>query len=144
MSNEYAERFKDEEARKLKGDFLNYIIGIQDALEQAERYGAAGDARMIPIIQGFRNLQEDVAKEAKFVNEELPPEDYSQKVWHITRNYFSKVIAGESLRILDGMDSEGETSYWNSEIDNLNGTIEYFKEWFPELEVVSTDFAFKK
>ena len=144
MSNEYAEHFKDEEARKLKGDFLNYIIGIQDALEQAERYGAAGDARMIPIIQGFRNLQEDVVKEAKFVNEEIPPEDYSQKVWHITRDYFSKVIEGEILRIQDGIQAEGETSYWNSEIDNLNGTIEYFKEWFPELEVVSTDFAFKK
>ena len=144
MSNEYAEHFKDEEARKLKQDFLDYIIGVQDALEQAERYGAAGDARMLDIIAGFRNLQQDVVAEAKFTNEEIPPEDYTEKVWHIVRDYFSKVISGEILRIQNGMQPEGETSYWSSEIENLNGRIEYFKNWFPELEVVSTDSAFKK
>ena len=135
MSNEYVEHFKDEEDRKLKQDFLDYIISIENSLEQAEIYGSQGDVRMLEIVEGLQDIQQKVIHQAEFSNEPVPPEDYSVRVGHIVSAYFSKVIDTETERIRNGIKEEGLNGQWKTEIKNLIDKIDYFKEQYSELEI---------
>ncbi len=135
MSNEYVAYYEDEEKRKVKQDFLDYIISIENNLEIAEEYGSLGDIRMFDVLKNMVYINEDVASHAKFAEEEMPPEDYGTHVWHLVRDCFQKVASREIERIQNGVDADGLNRDWKSEISNLIDQISFFKKVYVELDV---------
>ena len=137
MSIDFKEKFQDEDNLNRKQDFLDYIVRIEELLEQAEEYGASGDARMLDIVESLQNIDKKVTDQADFANEQRPPIYHAAKITKILFSYFAKVIENEISRIQIGIGSEGLDERWNLEIKNLENKIYYFKQMYPTLDVDS-------
>ena len=135
MSIDYLDKFEDAVNQDVKQKFLDYILHLEDDLEQAEIYGKAGDIRMLDMLGGFKDIKSKIAEQVEFANEPVPPEDYLENAFDVAEVYFSKVMEAEILRIQDGIAQEGVTDYWNTQINNLIYNISYFKEMFVNLDV---------
>ena len=137
MSYNFKERYEDEFDREYKGDFLDFIVRIEAILEKAMEYGAAGDPRMLDIVESLQNIDKEVSDQATFANEERPPVYYAVKITGIVSAYFSNVIENEIARIQNGITAEGFNDYWNLEIKNLENKIYFFERNYPDLKVDS-------
>ena len=135
MIDSHEERVEEEVRNSLRQDFLDYVVGVENSLEEAERCGVAGDIHMIEILEGLFSVNEEIKFHAQSADEDLPPVDYGMKVWKITEKYFNPIIEKELDRIQAGIAEEGTTEYWQSEVENIAGIVGFFKETYPELDV---------
>lgn len=135
---DFVERFQENDNLHERKSFLDFVIYVENHIEQAEDYGLSLDLRMFDLISDLSNIDEVMSRKAKESNEDFPPTDYFAKIKKITTIYFFPIVQKEINRIKQGILNDGFNDYWNGQIDNLKDKILMMKEIFSDLDISDT------
>jgi hypothetical protein len=138
MSYDYLETVDDAALQKAKNDFGDFVISIENRLDQAEAFGEAGDMRMLTTLLELQDVQNDLVPLAHNANEELPSKNYHVEVTKLIRAYIVGIIQKEYETIQQLIqDSPQLHQEFVSRINQLLNVISFYHQLYPELDLNS-------
>ncbi len=126
MSIEPTERYDSEQFESSRREMFDYIVHLEDTLEQAEKLGSNGDPDMFLLLKSIENADEELVLYAKESNESVPIKKYSQSIENLKVKFLPKIVT-EMVKLL----KEGKKA--QEEMNELIDIISYYNEEYPEL-----------
>ncbi len=136
MSYDFLETADDDAMQQAKRDFGDFVVGIENRLDQAETYGKAGDIRMLTVLLELQDVQSDLETLAKNAHEEMPSKNYHMEVTKIIRTYIAGIIEKEYESLQKSISEKSESPQnITSRINQLLHITSFYQELYPELEL---------
>lgn len=130
MSFEPLERAQSDELTNAKIELADYIVYLEDKLEEAEGYGHRGDSHMFVILREIEGAQSELEYYSKKAHESMPIKNYEESAQHIALRYLPKIVDAQIIT-LKGRKSSGEDI--TGEIDELTELVSFYANEYEEL-----------
>lgn len=132
---DYMEMSDAHLAQKAKDELLDYIVRLEQTLDQAVAYGKKGDIRMLTILGELNTVDEDLTYYCKRANEMKPIRDYHHEIGKLIREYLPVILKKE----LEDIEAElalnpDETEDATARLEQLNHIIQFYGELYPEID----------
>ncbi len=130
------EEADDEALQKSRDEFADFVIGLENKLDQAEEYGRAGDMRMLGVLNELSDIKTDLEALARSAHEELPSRDYHAEVTKIIREYIAGIIEREyeaiGLFIRENPEAKQDATVRANQLLHI---ISFYGDLYPELDL---------
>ena len=133
---DYLETNDDRATQKAKKAFVDYIVGLEQTLDDAASAGKAGDIRMLETLGELQDVDTELEYYAVRANELVPMRKYHIEIGKLVREYLPVILKKEMADIESALtenpDAVGEATSRLNQIENI---ISFYRGLYPELKL---------
>jgi glutamyl-tRNA reductase len=134
--NDLLQKADDKALQKAKEEFANFVISVENTIDNAIELGKARDVHMLAVLRELNTVQDDLLALSQSAHEEVPNHNYHTEVTRIIREYIEGIIENEYQKIAQlqesGSDSAQEAPMRVNQLQNI---IHFYDNEYPELHL---------